>query len=125
MLIIIILSVFKIGVILMSVSMLSSVILSVIMLSVILLSVVVPFECLQYLINRNSTIIILRTFNNFGFVMITQRDYYQLAPTPTVTMEQHAFKNLNSCLNTSIYCYLETSGPNVIKLFTAIIYGFT
>ncbi len=25
-------------------------------------------------------------------------------------MEQHTFKNVNSCLNTNIYSYLETSG---------------
>jgi hypothetical protein len=26
------------------------------------------------------------------------------------TMEQHALKNINNCLNTNIYSYLETSG---------------
>jgi hypothetical protein len=25
-------------------------------------------------------------------------------------MEQHTFKNVNNCLNTNIYSYLETSG---------------
>jgi hypothetical protein len=28
----------------------------------------------------------------------------------TVGMEQHTLKNVNNCLNTSIYSYLETSG---------------
>ncbi len=37
-------------------------------------------------------------------------------------MEQHALKNVNNCLNTNIYFYLETSGPSVIKLFTVVIY---
>ncbi len=36
-------------------------------------------------------------------------------------MEQHSLKNVNNCLNTSIYFYLETSGACVIKLFTAVI----
>ncbi len=27
-----------------------------------------------------------------------------------VQMEQHAFKNVNNCLNKNIYSYLETSG---------------
>ncbi len=37
-------------------------------------------------------------------------------------MKQHALKNVNYCLNTNIYTYLETSGANVIKLFTMVIY---
>jgi hypothetical protein len=28
---------------------------------------------------------------------------------PSGVMEQHAFKNVNNCLNTNIYSYLETS----------------
>jgi len=30
-------------------------------------------------------------------------------------MEQHTLKNVNNCLNTNIYSYLETSVANVIK----------
>ena len=40
-------------------------------------------------------------------------------------MEQHAFKNVNNCLNTNIYSYLETSGGqssnpylNVVNIFS-------
>ncbi len=34
-----------------------------------------------------------------------------LARTQTQTpMEQHTLKNVNNCLNTNIYSYLETSG---------------
>jgi hypothetical protein len=33
------------------------------------------------------------------------------------TMEQRDLKNVNSCLNTNIYCYLETFVANIIKLF--------
>ncbi len=35
-------------------------------------------------------------------------------------MEQHTLKNVSNCLNTNIYSYLETSGVNVIKLFSFI-----
>jgi hypothetical protein len=38
------------------------------------------------------------------------------------TMEQHALKIVNKCLNTNFYSYLETSGACVIKLITAVIY---
>jgi hypothetical protein len=40
------------------------------------------------------------------------------------TMEQQALINVNNCLNTNIYSYLETSGACTIKLLTAVIYGF-
>ncbi len=32
-------------------------------------------------------------------------------------VEEHAFKNVNSCLNTNIYSYLETSGGQIFKLY--------
>ena len=31
-------------------------------------------------------------------------------------MEQHAYKNVNNCLNANIYSYLETSGGQSSKL---------
>ncbi len=41
-------------------------------------------------------------------------------------MEQRTFKNVNNCLNTNIYCYLETSGGqssnphlNIVHFFNA------
>ncbi len=44
-------------------------------------------------------------------------------------MEQHALKNLNNCLNTNIYSYLETSGfkssnpyLNVVQFFNTSVY---
>ncbi len=40
-------------------------------------------------------------------------------------MEERTFKNVYNCLNTNIYSYLETSGPNVIKLFMFVIYEFS
>jgi hypothetical protein len=43
-------------------------------------------------------------------------------------MEQHAFKNVNNCLNTNIYSYLETSGGqssnlnlNVVNFLTPVL----
>ncbi len=32
-------------------------------------------------------------------------------------MEQHALKNVNICLNTNIYTYLETSGAQSSNLY--------
>jgi len=44
-------------------------------------------------------------------------------------MEQHALKNVNNCLNTNIYPYLETSGGqnsnaylNVVPFFNTRVY---
>jgi hypothetical protein len=41
-----------------------------------------------------------------------------------VSMEQHALKSLNNCLNTNIYSYIETSGACIIKLIAAVVYSF-
>jgi hypothetical protein len=43
----------------------------------------------------------------------------------SMLMEQYASKNLSNCWNNNIYSYLETSGANVIKLFTAVNYDFS
>jgi hypothetical protein len=40
-------------------------------------------------------------------------------------MEQHILRNVSNYLNTNIYSYIETSGANVIKLFTAVSYDFS
>jgi hypothetical protein len=42
-------------------------------------------------------------------------------PTP---MEQHALKNVNNCLNTNIYPYLETSGDKSYNLYLNVVYFF-
>jgi hypothetical protein len=39
-------------------------------------------------------------------------------------MEQHDLKNVNNCLNTSIYSYIETSEACIIKLIAAVVYIF-
>ncbi len=50
-----------------------------------------------------------------------------LAPTLDVTkflMEQHALKNVNNCLNTNIYSYLETSGGQSSKPYLNVVHFF-
>jgi len=39
-------------------------------------------------------------------------------------MEQRALKNLNNCLNTSIYSYLETSGGKSYNLYLNVVHFF-
>ncbi len=39
-------------------------------------------------------------------------------------MEQHALKNVNNCLNTNIYSYLETSGGQSFNLYLNFFYFF-
>ncbi len=40
-----------------------------------------------------------------GLLNLSDLSYIETFP-----MEQHTFKNVNNCLNTNIYLYLETSG---------------
>jgi hypothetical protein len=39
-------------------------------------------------------------------------------------MEQNDFKNLNNCLNTTIYSYLETSGGQNSNLYLNVVHFF-
>ncbi len=39
-------------------------------------------------------------------------------------MEQHAFKNVNSCFNTKIYTYFETSGGQSSNLHLNVVCFF-
>ncbi len=39
-------------------------------------------------------------------------------------MEQHTFKIVNNCLNTSIYSYLETSVGQMYRLYLNVVYFF-
>ncbi len=39
-------------------------------------------------------------------------------------MEEHNLKNVNNCLNTKIYSYLETSGGESYKLYFNIVHFF-
>jgi hypothetical protein len=39
-------------------------------------------------------------------------------------MEQHVLKNVNNCLSTNIYSYLDTSGDQSYNLYKNIIHFF-
>jgi len=39
-------------------------------------------------------------------------------------MEQRALQNVNNCLNTNIYSYLETSGGQSSNLYLNVVYFF-
>ncbi len=39
-------------------------------------------------------------------------------------MEKHALKNVNNCLNTNIYSYLETSGGQISNLYLNAVHFF-
>jgi hypothetical protein len=39
-------------------------------------------------------------------------------------MKQHALKNVNNCLNTTIYAYLETSGGQSYNLYLNAVHFF-
>jgi hypothetical protein len=39
-------------------------------------------------------------------------------------MEQHALKNVNNCLNTNIYSYLEASGGQSLNLYLNVVLFF-
>jgi len=41
-----------------------------------------------------------------------------------VWMEQRALKNVNNCLNTTIYYYLETSGGQSSRLYLNVVHFF-
>jgi hypothetical protein len=50
------------------------------------------------------------------YFQITLKIKFELFKT-LHAMEQHALKNVNNCLNTSIYSYLETSGGQSSNLY--------
>ncbi len=37
-------------------------------------------------------------------------------------MEQHILKNVNNCLNTNIYSYIETSGGQISDLYLNVVH---
>jgi hypothetical protein len=41
-----------------------------------------------------------------------------------LTLEQHTLKNVNNCLNTNIYSYLETSGGQHSNLYLNVVVFF-
>jgi hypothetical protein len=54
-------------------------------------------------------------------------DFFQIASTlvgDIWAMEQHTFTNVNNCLNTNIYSYLETSGGQSSNPYFNVDYFF-
>ncbi len=41
-----------------------------------------------------------------------------------MSMEQHALKNINNCLHTNIYSYLETSGGQSYYIYLNVVHFF-
>jgi hypothetical protein len=59
-------------------------------------------------------------------VAVSMRD--AVSKEDFLSMEQHSLKNVNNCLNTNIYSYLETSGGqssnpylNVVQFFNTSV----
>jgi hypothetical protein len=49
---------------------------------------------------------------------------YNLMGVNNTIMEQHDLKNVNNCLNTNIYSYLETSGGQSSNLYLNVVHFF-
>ncbi len=68
------------------------------------------------------------TISNFNINLV----FYSLAGSKfrleflegLAPMEQHIFKNVNNCLNTNIYSYLETLGGQSCCLYLNVIHFF-
>ncbi len=65
--------------------------------------------------------------DDFGFKVVEAT--FILLPTYcglkfTKLMDQHAFKNVNNCLNTNIYSYLETSVFQIPNLYLNVFHFF-
>ncbi len=58
-------------------------------------------------------------------VKIKQRiDNLLYTKRQAVTIEQHTLKNVNNCLNTMIYSYLETSGGQSSNVYLNVVHFF-
>ncbi len=47
-----------------------------------------------------------------------------LSMTKMIRMEQRTLKNVNNCLNTNIYSYLETSGGKSLNPYLNVVHFF-
>jgi hypothetical protein len=56
-------------------------------------------------------------FNKFHYITF-------IVDVVHILVEQNTLKNVNNCLNTNFYSYLETSGACIIKLIMVVIHGF-
>ncbi len=76
----------------------------------------VPFSKHKLRQAPNIFILFLTNTNSFcNFISVQKFD----------TMEQHTLKNVNNCLNTNIYYYLETSGGQSSNLYLKVVYFFS
>jgi hypothetical protein len=57
--------------------------------------------------------------------MVLQYEKLIANTIPFAAMEQHALKNVNNCLNTSICSYLETSGGHSPNLYLHVVHFFS
>ncbi len=74
------------------------------------------FRCLKHIISWNLCI---------SFIcLLSSALYNKLLFKTCCLMEQHAFKNVNSCMNTNIYSYLETSQDKSYNLYLNVVHFF-
>ena len=70
---------------------------------------------------KNETLFISKQCFKFkkivSLIVYVGVQFVSLVRIQTFTMEQHALKNVNNCLNTNIYSYLETSGGQSSNLY--------
>jgi hypothetical protein len=64
---------------------------------------------------------------NMSFYHWSQVKFFGAAtfcPLGISSMEQHTLKNVNYCLNTNIYSYLETSGGQSCNVYLNVVHFF-
>ncbi len=61
------------------------------------------------------------TFNDTIFINILN-DVYLVELMFKITIEKHALKNINNCLYTNIYSYLETSGGISYNPYLSVVH---
>ncbi len=68
----------------------------------------------------------MRHWDGTSVKIFDQRKYSQYSITirAGALMEQHIFKNVNNCLNTNIYSYLETSGGQSYNPYLNVVHFF-
>ncbi len=65
------------------------------------------------------------TFSIMGiFATLSVNDIYLVINELSTSIEQHTLKNVNNCLDTNIYSYLETSGGQISNLYLNVIHFF-
>ncbi len=75
------------------------------------------------ILHTNGMLLALPTNTRLGLKWMEKADtldYYDMA-----TMEQRTFENVNSCLNTNIYSYLEASGGQSSNLYISMLFIFS